>query len=107
MSKVYFQEGIRYIPHHGRETTRSILSAAKRAGNGRYAIIWMETEEPDVYERMIREFAQADTIQPGETYLYVKGTRLKIDLRGTGEVRFLYRDRLISSTAVVKDEWNA
>ena len=105
MATVFFQEGSQYIPHTGKLTTRAVLSAAKRAGNGRYAIIWWQTEKPDIYERMVREFTPVDKMVPGETYVWIDkaGVNLKIDLRGTGELRHLNHNRLISSIAVVKD----
>lgn len=105
MATVFLQEGNQYVPHTGRLTTRAVLSAAKRVGNGRYATIWWQTEKPDVYERMAREFIPVDEMVPGETYVWIAkaGVNLKIDLRGTGELRHLNRDRLISSFAVEKD----
>ena len=90
MNRIYLQSGHEYIEFKGRDTTRAILSAAKRLSyDGRPAIIWQETDCPDIYERMGRAFTHVDSIQPGETYLYVQGVRFLVDLRSTGEKRLL------------------
>ena len=94
MNRIYLQSGPDYIKFNGRETTRAILSSAKRLSyNDSPAIIWQETDTPDIYERMGRDFTHTDSIEPGETYLYVQGVRFLLSLRPTGEKRYLNCDR--------------